>query len=870
MTTQSVQPATFGETLLHALEQFTNPVALGRTSPLATPYLLGHHLPASETDARARGRVLQQLLQSAVAAMSGEDADLHRAIIEERYFKGKSAAAARDTARIALGKTQYFEHQKRAILQLEPHLLDQLNPTLRLEQPLLQAGELLDRDRVVARCLAALTQRQTVMLTGPGGVGKTSLGSRLAEVWGNEVFWFTVRPGINDHLHRFLFELAYFCRLRGAAWLWQELIANNGYLPAARIPAIVRHTLVALPTVPLLCLDEADLLLTTTDGAGADSQARPLSELLAGLRTLVPILAMGQRAAIDADHQEPLTTLSPPLSNVLLKRHQINLPAPEQEQLYRYTSGNPRLLHLLIALHQSGEPLPDLLGQLSHAPSLHFLLARILQRLDETAIGVLLEVAIFAVAAPVDQWQTDPARFTALQTLYTRRLIQLDQAGGVALLPAYRDAIVAELPIQKAAQLHANAAAIFQRRGRYTLAAQHLSHTTEPERAVWFWRDLQQAEINGGQAYPALKLFRAMQQLPLSVAAREQVVLYCAALEKVVGTDAAALAELRSILIKTPLLQVEADTLGGLLANDRGDLTTAEQLFRRAIGEAEQLLSVRLAHAYKGLGWRYRNERALEQAWRQGLLAQYEVANFQGEVQFNRRIYEQAIAHWQEALRLAEQLDHTSGIAKSANNLGRCHATIGHYTEADGYFDRAEAIYRQIGKVTVFDGMAVNRAFVWNLAGRYTDAVSLLQNLLVDKVQRGESTSPELTALIYQNLAEALLGLGHLVEAEQAVQEAIDQEEVNVSPDALRTHGEIKLQQGFPEQAERLICRALTLIDQFETPDPYLAGYAWRALMQVYCATGDNQKVQAAYEKAVDCFATMNLSHEIDKTTRLM
>lgn len=868
MTTKSTDPATFGEALTHALEQFTDPVALGRSSPLATPYLLGQHLTTADTDAQARGRVLQRVLQAAVKDLGGTDADLYRTIIQERYFHGRTATATWQLPTIPLSKTQYFTHQKRAIARLEPLVLNQLNPTIRLEQPIVVLDDLIDREQALNRCLAALQRQETVMLTGSGGVGKTSLGSRLAERWGSDVLWFTVRPGINDNLYSFLFELAYFCHLRKASWLWQELLANNGKLPVERVPAIARHTLAHLPGVPLLCIDEADLLLG--EGDDPDAAQSPLLALLAALHTLVPILAMGQRAVLDADDTEALASLSQPLSNVLLKQHHVILTASEQAQLHDYTAGNPRLLHLMIALHQSGEPLGTLLGQLSDTPSIQFLLGRMLQRLNASEIGLLMDLAVYRAPAPVDEWQHNSTVAAALNILYELHLIQQDNRGGVAILPAYRDVIVAELPAAKRSRLHEKAATIFQHRGRYTLATYHLRHGTEPERAIWYWKEFQEQEINRGQAYPALRIFRSMTELPLSVAAKEQVAIYCARLEKLVGNGTTAATDLRSILIRTPLLQVEADEVGGVIANDQGELSRAEELFRRAIGTAEQLVDLRLAHAYKGLGWRYRNEWELERAWHYGLLAQYEVANFQGEVQLGRRLYAEAIASLQEALALAETLDHADGIAKSCNNLGRIYTMIGRFDEADAAFDRAETHYRQIGKVLSLDGMVINRAFLLNLSGRCGDAVGLLEAFLAEQAERQEKLSPLMQALVYQNLAEALLGLERLDEAEVAVQRAIEEEEINVLPDALRTHGEIKLHQGFPDLAKQLICHALDLIDQNETPDPYLAGYAWRALARVYIMQGATEEAAAARGKAIACFDLLNLPHEVAQTYAIM
>jgi tetratricopeptide (TPR) repeat protein len=259
----------------------------------------------------------------------------------------------------------------------------------------------------------------------------------------------------------------------------------------------------------------------------------------------------------------------------------------------------------------------------------------------------------------------------------------------------------------------------------------------------------------------------------------------------------------------------------------------------------------------------------LAQAWHYGLLAQYEVANFQGEVHYAMCRYRAAIAQFETALTLAKEVGHADGIAKTSNNLGRIHTTIGEIDVAKAHFGEAEVIYRRIGKVTAIDGMRINRAFLCNLTGAYAEAVTTLQRFLAEKAAANEALSPLMTALLHQNLAEAYLGLGDLAQAETAVQQAIDQEEIHVLPDALRTHGEIKLQQGLPAAAERLIRHALDLLGQSETPDEYLAGYAWRALMRVYLAVGDAEKATAAHQRAIDCFTAINLPNEIERTTGL-
>ena len=42
------------------------------------------------------------------------------------------------------------------------------------------------------------------------------------------VFWFTIRPGLNDRLSHLLFTLAYFLSRQGTNKLWSQLVADEG------------------------------------------------------------------------------------------------------------------------------------------------------------------------------------------------------------------------------------------------------------------------------------------------------------------------------------------------------------------------------------------------------------------------------------------------------------------------------------------------------------------------------------------------------------------------------------------------------------------------------------------------------------------
>ncbi|MEM7131257.1 MAG: tetratricopeptide repeat protein [Chloroflexota bacterium] len=864
------QEPLFRQALKDALNNFRDVGWLGNHSPLATPYLLGNQLLARTVESNAIGRALQQVLSNAAQKMKDNQEALHYRIIEQRFFQGQSVEITRGHPEISLSRSRFYDHLNLAIERLDQLLLAELNPAIRLEAPVtIDVTKLLERQKQSADCQQRLRMNQTVMLTGSGGMGKTALGSFLAQEWGEEnTLWFTIRPGINDHINSFVFVLAYFCHQQGSSSLWQELIVRPGEMPHTRYAEMIRYTLEQLTVQPLICVDEADLLLPASEGRHAQ-----FIELLNLMRGQVPILLMGQKVFVEADYYEGLTELSPTACNVLLKEARIQVDESARHRVYTYTAGNPRLLQLLItlmSLYKEGEPISALLAKLPRVPSNDFLLVRILRRLEEIEVALLKELSVFQLPAPADVWTRHPKSGFALSRLIDNRLVQQDAKGAVFLLPVYRDMIAALISSDHHEQLHMKAATIFAERAQYTSAAFHLSQTQEPERAVWSWSDVQQAEINQGQAHAALTLFQSMKSLFLSEESKEKVTLYCARLESLLGNPAKAQADLGALIYRTPILAIEAEELGGVIANDRGEFGTAEELFRRAISKAEEMVELRLAHSYKGLGWRHYRERELSNAWREVSFARYEVENFEGLIRYAERDYVSAIECYQQAYQIALSLNHHDGIAKTCGNLAKIYSMTGDFEKALTYHNQARETYRRIGKTIAIDGMENNYAFLLNLSGQHAEAEEVLLGIVEKKKNSTGEPTPFLTALIYQGLAEACLGQRKLEEATEYVSYALDQEETAIQPDSLRTRGEILMEQGEFDLAEQQIRESIALIEQNEDPDLYLAGYAWRALATLYIRKNEEPLARKAKKRAIESFERINLANEVERTVKAL
>jgi ACT domain-containing protein len=202
----------FRQQLTKALARFHEPKWLEEHSPLATPYFLGNYLFQSGVDHTTEkcGEALRELIQETAQVMQqqGQEAKQYSDLLKWSFIQPRPVPQI--CADLNVSRATYYRYRKKAIAQLEKVLAQRLRPSLRLEDPPTKSP-MVGRDEIATRCLNALQAGKTIAITGNVGVGKTTLGTYLASCWGSHpVFWFTLRPNLNDHLHSLLFTIAFF------------------------------------------------------------------------------------------------------------------------------------------------------------------------------------------------------------------------------------------------------------------------------------------------------------------------------------------------------------------------------------------------------------------------------------------------------------------------------------------------------------------------------------------------------------------------------------------------------------------------------------------------------------------------------------
>ncbi|MCX6044780.1 MAG: tetratricopeptide repeat protein [Chloroflexi bacterium] len=847
--------ATFFEQLKFALEHYHEPARIGEHSPFAQPYFLGQalHRHADAITPRGRGSALCKELASAalalwagplpttqaqllqIALQAKEDIGLcdryHYLLLDLTYFH-HSFARARNQAEIYdeilhVARATYDRHLREAIQRLGEMLLLRLQPTLPLEQPVLNV-ELIGRDAVCDECLATLYMGSSVYLCGMSGIGKTTVGVALAERWPTPaVFWFTVRLTLNDQLTSLIFALGNFLHQQGASRLWLQLMANGGLFHDANLALeLTCADLAALTAPPLLCFDEVDLL-RPLDSETESAQHTQFLAFLEGLHNHAPLLLMGQRAVLPTDVVYPLTRLTSTEMATWLTHAGVAFSPALLARVETYTGGAPRLLALCLLLYrtiqaQTEITFDDVLDQLPQTPALAPIWQRLQQRLDKTERALLQALAVFRSAAPLDAWLADSVQETLrasnpdsslhLQRLINDGLVQEDSKGGVALLPTLREVIYNQLSVEEREELHRQAGMIRAKRGEYTAAAYHYQFAGQLEAAIAIWQPHADQECRRGQAAAALAVFQQISAHRLSEATANTLHLLRSQLYQLCGQSVQALEELEPLKTKTDDWIVDAAVVGGDALRTLGETDAALVRYGDGLVAAARLLQQNTwLHAKRATV--YIQQRELHNARREALLARYRLENFEGAIQETSSNYSEARQHYLEALSMAEMLDDKAGIALVQRNLGVLAMRQADAENAIHYHQQALAFYEQSGDRVRAEEVRSNLAGVYVQFKQFGAAGELAQQALAFFEARHNAYW---IAQNTSNLANVYFELGNFAQAQQYAERTLAQEEPQSYPYALFTLGQVRLAQQRWDEATAYFAHVRQIAQQNE------------------------------------------------------
>lgn len=884
--TAEISLSLFERHVKQALKWYDDPERLGADSPLASLYLLGRALrgatrPISD---RTRGETLRSVLRAAAARLwAGQLPTTREELLEaitvirrdptdpryayvvlelrcfHQYLEPYRTSDIWEQPHLLPGsKSQHYRDYDEAIKRLAQVLLDTLRPTVRPEQPR-EPGDLYGYTRQIGELRDALDAPRTVLLTGPGGIGKTSVSARSLVALDRPIFWYTLRPGFNDGISSLLFAVGLFLQEHGRTNLWDHLVSTNGVVQDLNLAAgLVRQDLAGLREQrPILCLDDLEHL-TTASLAPLSARYTQILDLIDGMRGEATLLLISQRLLPGCDITIELPGLRDPDILQLWGSAGHALTADQAHQLQRYTGGNPRLLTLMLAIqHESHEPVSDL--EAGAAPMLPAF-QRIWKRLTGPEQRAIQQLSVYQGYAP-----EDTIAAPELAALTRLRLIERDGHGGVALLPALAPFVAADLTPELSEQLHRNAATVRIERGELTSAAYHFAQSGQESLAVQSWFPQRRHAIARGEADAARAIFTTLDTQRLDAAERKALDIIRAELHQFAGQHAEAVEELATIDTS------DESEASAYLAMLRGEMEDALGYPERALASYSEGIQVttrllsQLAILEQRRGMLLLRRRELEQSWQEVRRAEFDLAILHGLLLVEEGSYDAALEANQRALRLAEQVDDDRLRARAERQIAGVYGRRQQLDQGVTHAARAIAIYERLGDQVNLAKMRSNLAFIYVQTRQFQPALEV-GRLAYDFFTA--MRDPYFTAVTGANLAEASCELGDHAQATDYANQVLALGQQWAIPYAEFTLGQVQLAQQCPGSAIAHFSESMRIAQQND--DPYMVAYAQRALGQAHLAASDPARARREIEAALAIFRQINIPGEIATTEQLI
>lgn len=878
----------FERRVKQALKWYDDPARLGAESPLANPYFLGRalrDLPGPVTP-QARGSVLcsailasagrlwhgplpatrEEMLEAiAIVRRDPDDPRYSYVVLElrcfQRYVSPRRTSDIWEQPHLLPGsKSQHYRDFDAAVKRLAPLLLDSLRPALRTEHPV-APDTLYGYDRQLVQVVEALAAGRTVVLNGPGGAGKTSIGAAaVARLDDRPFFWHTIRPGFNDGVSSVLFAIGAFLHQHGTSNLWQYLVSANGMVGDLNLAtALLRQDLAALSaSLPVLCFDDMEMLATGVLALPNTSHAQVL-DLIDGLRGAAPLLIMSQRPLSIGDLHLELAGLEVADIVRLWRDADRDLSEETARRLHTYTGGNPRLLTLILALrHESDELIASDTGA-DAASSLLPAFQRLWRRLMPEERRALQRLSVYQGYAPEDVLEAD-----VLESLARLRLLARDHEGGVAPLPALGRIVYDDLSPELREQLHGEAAIARLERGEYTAAAYHFAQSNQESRAVQIWFPQRQQAIARGEADAARQLFIAISRQRLADPERKALDMIRAELYKLSGQHEEGLYELEQSDWR------DESEAGAKLWMLRGELQDALGYPDRALESYSEGLRVttrllgQMAALHQRRGRLFQRRRDLRASWRESQYAEFDLNVLRGLVREEEGAYTVALDAYRRARDLAELLDNDSLRAQAERWIAALHGRLQQLDEAVTHARQAIAIYERLGDRVNLEQMHSNLAFIYVQTRQFRAALDVGARAYAFFVNVRD---PYYAAVTGANLAEASFELGELDAALRYATEVLGFGNRFAAPYAHFTLGQVEMARSNPVAAVSHLTTSMQMAQQND--DPYMVAYALRALGQAHRALSDITAAKERLAAALALFQQLEMASEVETTRQL-
>jgi tetratricopeptide (TPR) repeat protein len=257
----------------------------------------------------------------------------------------------------------------------------------------------------------------------------------------------------------------------------------------------------------------------------------------------------------------------------------------------------------------------------------------------------------------------------------------------------------------------------------------------------------------------------------------------------------------------------------------------------------------------------YLRQKQREEAWHEAQLAECQLLNLRGELQEEDGRYGEALASYEEALKLATELNDTVSLALTEGNLASLYGRRQELEEAVSYAQSAIARCREIGDVYSLAKLTMNLAYIYIQTQQFGQAVETAKVAMRTFQAIG---SPYYSAVSAVNLAEAYLETGELEKAEEIAYEALNFEEAQTMPYALFTLGQVRRRRKLWESAAQHLLESARLARV--NHDHYMEAYAQRTLGEIFAEQEQPVEAKKSLEQALAIFRQLEIDDEVRRT----
>lgn len=440
---------------------------------------LHERLPPGGSDLSV-GHAAADLLREKIEALRPpEDADryekLPHLLLTMCFVEGAKLLQVAD--KLGLSERQLSRHRSRALGLLKSELLAPPTAKPYRPEPIPAIRDFLTRPGPGGRLQRMLETYHAVAVTGPPGMGKTSLVAELATELQRSmsVLWYCCRAEVNSTLPAVLFELGEYLRSLGSAEL-SDYIASS--LPELDSGLATR--------LALRSLDQGSHLIALDDFHFAEEELG-ISALIDEITSRLPgvrVITIGRHRPLPTSRWgvleiDPLTKDE---TRDLISKLRRGCDQKTIDVLHRWTGGNPHLLKLAVSWLKGARQneLDELTSSFSDTAEVQsFLLSGITELLDSDDRALLEAASVFR-----DRFSDDALAFVAERTRgevldaslrLVRGYVATRSLDGQSAFfhTSVRDYVYDRLTPERRGQLHERAALWFKRAGNRQEAKYH-------------------------------------------------------------------------------------------------------------------------------------------------------------------------------------------------------------------------------------------------------------------------------------------------------------------------------------------------------------------------------------------------------------